>query len=97
MSELTKFNYEGNTITFEFSDGNRMINATEMAKPFNKRINDFLRQKSTQDYILVLEDRYNTAATQRSREKNIPTGTVHDERYGKVRTYHEDILKWVIK
>jgi hypothetical protein len=35
-----------------------MINATEMAKPFSKRINNFLRQKSTQEYILLLEERY---------------------------------------
>ncbi len=37
------------------------------------------------------------AATALSRQKNIPTGTAHDERFGKVRTYHQDILKEVIK
>ncbi|NUQ24837.1 MAG: virulence RhuM family protein [Saprospiraceae bacterium] len=37
------------------------------------------------------------AATALSRQKNIPTGTAHDERFGKVRTYHEDVLKEVIK
>ena len=31
-----------------------------------------------------------------SRQKDIPTGTAHDERYGQVRTYHEDVLKEVI-
>lgn len=36
------------------------------------------------------------AATRLSREKGIPTGTVHDERFGKVRTYHQDILKQTI-
>lgn len=36
-------------------------------------------------------------ATKLSREKNMPTGTAHDERFGKVRTYHKDILKDVIK
>ena len=35
-----------------------MINATEMVKPFGKRINDFLRLKTTQEYILLLEERY---------------------------------------
>lgn len=35
-------------------------------------------------------------ATRKSREKNIPTGTAHDERFGRVRTYHEDILSEVI-
>jgi hypothetical protein len=37
------------------------------------------------------------AATTLSRQRNIPTGTAHDERFGKVRTYHRDILKDVIK
>ena len=37
------------------------------------------------------------AATALSRQKDIPTGTAHDERFGKVRTYHQDILQEVIK
>ncbi|KAA3630837.1 MAG: KilA-N domain-containing protein, partial [Bacteroidetes bacterium] len=35
-------------------------------------------------------------ATALSKEKNIPTGTAHDERFGKVRTYHIDVLKTII-
>ncbi|MEM6338428.1 MAG: KilA-N domain-containing protein [Pseudomonadota bacterium] len=59
MSDLTKFDYKGNSISFEFSDGSRMINATEMIKAFpEKRINNFLRTKQTQQYILILQDRY---------------------------------------
>lgn len=59
MSDITKFNYEGNTITFEFSDGNKMINATEMLKAFpSKRMDNFLRLRGTKDYILLLESRY---------------------------------------
>jgi hypothetical protein len=34
MSELKNFDYDGQSISFEFSDGNKMINATQMAKPF---------------------------------------------------------------
>ena len=59
MSEITKFDYEGQSISFEFADGNKMINATEMAKPFKgKLVADFLRLKSTQEYIALLEERY---------------------------------------
>ncbi len=36
-------------------------------------------------------------ATKLSREKNITTGTAHDERFGRVRTYHQNILKAVIR
>ncbi|MFT4760318.1 MAG: hypothetical protein ACI9XO_002601 [Paraglaciecola sp.] len=32
-------------------------------------------------------------ATRMSREMSMPTGTAHDERFGKVRTYHVDVLK----
>lgn len=55
---IKKFDYEGKPISFEFEDGNKMINATEMAKPFDKRVNDFIRLKGTKDYILLLELRY---------------------------------------
>ena len=37
------------------------------------------------------------AAAALSRQKKIATGSAHDERYGKVRTYHEDVLKEVIR
>lgn len=37
------------------------------------------------------------SATRLSRESSTPTGTAHDERFGKVRTYHKDILEQVIQ
>ncbi|WP_232830204.1 hypothetical protein [Lewinella sp. IMCC34191] len=37
------------------------------------------------------------AATFLSRKNGVETGTAHDERFGKVRTYHEDILQEVVK
>ncbi len=55
---IKKFDYEGKPISFEFEDGKKMINATEMAKPFNKRVDNFLRLKGSKDYILLLELRY---------------------------------------
>ncbi|MEM9991766.1 MAG: RhuM family protein [Bacteroidota bacterium] len=36
-------------------------------------------------------------ATKQSRLQKFPTGTAHDERFGRVRTYHQDILREVIK
>jgi hypothetical protein len=59
MSTITQFNYEGNDISFEFEDGNKMINATEMARRFDgKYVADFLRLKRTKEYITLLEKRY---------------------------------------
>lgn len=37
------------------------------------------------------------AAVTLSRQQGIPTGTAHDERFGRVRTYHHDILAALIK
>ena len=128
MNEIIKFDYEGQHISFEFADGNKMINATEMAKPFKgKMVGDFLRLKNTQEYIQLIEERYGNShiaprevlrvvncnlkkipcplhlakewgkiAVALSRQKSVPTGTAHDESYGQVRTYHEDVLKEVI-
>ena len=61
MPKITKFEYQNMPISFEFGDGkagNKMINATEMAKPFNKPVGNFLRLKETKSYIKLLEDRY---------------------------------------
>jgi hypothetical protein len=37
------------------------------------------------------------AATFLSKQQGVATGATHDERFGKVRTYHEDVLKEVVK
>ncbi len=58
MADITNFDYEGQKISFEFADGFQMINASEMAKLFNKSVHSFLRSKGTQEYILLLESRY---------------------------------------
>ncbi|MFZ2897603.1 MAG: KilA-N domain-containing protein [Saprospiraceae bacterium] len=58
MGKITKFDYQGVSISFEFADGNKMINATEMAKPFNKPVGNFLRLKETREYIGILQERY---------------------------------------
>ncbi len=58
MGNITKFEYKGINISFEFSDGSKMINATEMAKPFNKPVGNFLRLSETKKYVQLLERRY---------------------------------------
>ncbi|GJM34787.1 MAG: hypothetical protein DHS20C18_37880 [Saprospiraceae bacterium] len=69
MSQITMFDYEDQKISFEFSDGNKMINATEMAKPFKgKLVADFLRLKSTKEYIILLNERYGNSHIAHERE-----------------------------
>lgn len=65
---IKKFDYENTPISFEFSDGNKMINATEMAKPFGKLVADFLRLKSTRAFIPLLEKRYGNSHIAPKRE-----------------------------
>ena len=44
--------FEENNITFLLSkDNGMMINATEMAKPFNKQVVAFLRNDDTKNFI----------------------------------------------
>lgn len=59
MKKKEIYNYKDNPITFDFGDGQRMVNATQMVKVFRgKRMNNFLRTKQTKEFIEVLEARY---------------------------------------
>lgn len=50
--------YNGKTIDFSLADNNIMINATQMAAAFDKRVNNFLRNETTQFYIKALEKHF---------------------------------------
>ena len=56
--EIKIYEYEGTPISFEFEEGLKMINATQMAKPYKKRTNDFLRLSQTKAFIEAMEKRY---------------------------------------
>jgi len=47
------FNYNGNNITFQLGNGDVMVNATQMAKPFSKKPAEYLRLPSTIEYLNV--------------------------------------------
>lgn len=60
--EIVNFDYQGSLITF--GKGKQiMVNATEMAKPFGKRSNDFLSLKGTQELIISLSAKTGISAT----------------------------------
>ncbi len=71
MSDITKFDYEGQSISFEFGDGNKMINATEMARPFGKPVGNFLKAQHAKDYILLLEERFARQTTREGEKKDV--------------------------
>lgn len=56
------FNYNGSPITFQVGEAT-MVNATEMAKPFGKRCNDFLSTKQTNELINSLSAKTGISAT----------------------------------
>jgi hypothetical protein len=46
------FEFNGNEISFSMDEENNlMVNATEMAKPFNKKVEAFMRNEDTQSFI----------------------------------------------
>lgn len=68
MSDITLFEYDGQSISFEFADGNKMVNATQMEQPFGKPVGNFLRLKETKQYIQLLEERYSDLNIAQNRE-----------------------------
>lgn len=57
--------YNNTDIEFALNGENIMVNATQMAQAFNKRINHFLRSDHAQNYIKVLENFW-------QKENNLP-------------------------
>lgn len=53
---LNVFNYNNQKITFNIGNGEVMVNATEMAKPFNKLVKDFLKIESTISFLQMLDN-----------------------------------------
>lgn len=53
--DLKVFDFDGKRITFDFGDGEQMVNATQMVKAFDKRLNNFMRLKQTKEFIEMLE------------------------------------------
>ncbi|WP_298980388.1 KilA-N domain-containing protein [uncultured Parabacteroides sp.] len=62
LNENQTFQYNGSPITFQKGDS-VMVNATEMAKPFGKRCNDFLSTKQTNELINSLSAKTGIPAT----------------------------------
>lgn len=56
INSITVFNYEDTDIAFKAYDGTAMINATQMAKPFNKRVVKWLELPSTQEFLQSLSE-----------------------------------------
>lgn len=67
--KIQVFEYEGKRITFDFGDGEEMVNATEIAKAFGKKLDNFTRLKQTKAFIKSLERLMNTTVPSDVRER----------------------------
>lgn len=54
VNSLTTFSFNNNPISFDFGDNLKMINATQMAKPFAKTPKDWLRTQSSKEFIAAI-------------------------------------------
>ena len=68
MGDITQYEYEGQLISFDFGRNSNLINATDMAKPFNKNVADFLRLNGTKRFVTALEARYGNPHNGRKKE-----------------------------
>ena len=64
MKNLQIFNYNETPVSFQIRDGTLMVNATEVAKLFDKRPNDFLNLPSTQKKIKTIINRHGLVINQ---------------------------------
>ena len=53
--EIKVFDYNGCSVSF-FTGKSVMVNATEMAKPFGKRVSDWMDNQYSKEYIQALID-----------------------------------------
>lgn len=58
------FQYNGNAVTFQLGNGDIMVNATEMAKPFGKRPVDYLRLPSTNELLGAITRKFGNVENQ---------------------------------
>lgn len=64
MEKSQIFQYNGQAVTFQLSDGSVMVNATEMAKPFGKQPYEYLRLPSTNELIKAIAGKSRIAENQ---------------------------------
>lgn len=90
MNELAQFTYEGEPISFEFTNDTKLINATQMGRPFKgKAVADFLRLKSTKEFIVALESRYHAKDSSTRDVLRIVKGGASDVEQG---TWMDELL-----
>lgn len=63
MQNLQIFNYNNTPVSFQMGNGDCLVNASQMAKPFRKRTNDWLSTKHAGELIASLSAKTGIPAT----------------------------------
>lgn len=63
--QIQVFNYEGTDITFEKIGNDVMMNATDCAHKYGKKVNEWMRLPSTIEYMNAIKDKYSNAGFSR--------------------------------
>lgn len=80
--DAKQYPFNGNNITFSIGNDTVMVNATEMAKPFGKRVQHFLSTTQTAEYIEALSQSRNLGfdqLVQIQRGGNNPGTWMHED------------------
>jgi len=86
--KTVKFTFEGSEITFTFDTENKiMVNATEMAKVFNKYPKDFLILETTKSFITEALRKENSP---NSNDKNSPNSDYSDDENNAKKRFSDD-------
>ena len=69
--EIIEYNFNGIQVIFDIQNLNKdlMVNATELAKPFNKKVKYFLELESTKEYIDAILRKIENEKVQKSSSK----------------------------
>jgi len=88
--KIQTFEYKSKRITFDFGDGIKMVNATQMAKAFGKKIDAFFRLKQTAEYVNVLYK-----SLKYSRDDNSSLGKIRSYNAENLAKYYPELIKVV--
>jgi hypothetical protein len=84
------FNFDNNEVKFEVVNGEIMVNATQMAKIYNKRIDNFLVLDNTENYIKALLETFETRI-ENFEEKNNENSSILPIKVGRIALFDEKI------
>jgi hypothetical protein len=84
------FNFDNNEVKFEVVNGEIMVNATQLAKIYNKRIDNFLVLDNTENYIKALLETFETRI-ENFEEKNNENSSILPIKVGRIALFDEKI------